>query len=30
VAALPQTFVIGGTAPGGDRLRAQLQITPGS
>jgi len=30
VAALPQTFVIGGTAPGGDQLRAQLQITPGS
>jgi putative copper export protein len=30
VVAAPQTFVIAGTAPGGDQLRAQLQITPGS
>jgi hypothetical protein len=30
VQAVPQVFDIIGTAPGGDRLDAQLVITPGS
>jgi len=30
VQAAPQVFAIVGTAPGGDVLRAQLVITPGS
>jgi copper transport protein len=30
VQAVPQLFDIGGTAPGGDQLHAQLVITPGS